>query len=51
MGAWGYIFLAYGIVWGAILVYFVALKARLRKAEADLAQLRLMENAQDHAKK
>jgi CcmD family protein len=51
MGAWGYIFLAYGIVWGAILVYFVSLKARLRKAESDLAQLRLMENAQDHAKK
>jgi CcmD family protein len=40
MGAWGFVFLAYGIVWGAILIYWLTLKRRLRCAEAELAQLR-----------
>ena len=30
MGAWGFVFLAYGIVWGAILIYWLTLKRRLR---------------------
>ena len=40
MGAWGFVFLAYGIVWCAILIYWVTLKRRLRRAETELAQLR-----------
>ena len=35
MGSWGYVMLAYGIVWAAIILYFVFLKYRLRKAEAE----------------
>ena len=34
MGQWGFVFLAYGIVWGAILLYVVLLKRRIRKAAA-----------------
>jgi len=34
MGQWGFVFLAYGIVWGAILLYVVLLKRRIRAAEA-----------------
>jgi len=39
MGAWGFVFLAYGIVWCAILIYWLTLKRRLRRAETKLAQL------------
>ena len=34
MGAWGFVFLAYGIVWGTILIYWLTLKRRLERAEA-----------------
>ncbi|MEE9549250.1 MAG: hypothetical protein V3W08_02490 [Candidatus Binatia bacterium] len=36
MGSWGYVMLAYGIVLAAIVLYFVFLKYRLRKAEAEM---------------
>lgn len=39
MGAWGFVFLAYGIVWGAIVVYLYLLKRRYRDAETDLVRL------------
>lgn len=51
MSAWGYVFLAYGIVWGVILLYFLSLKLRFRRAEKELAQLRSAEGLQSHAKK
>jgi CcmD family protein len=51
MGPWGYVFLAYGIVWGAILVYFILLKRRYRKAEEDLARLRAAEESRSHGPK
>lgn len=51
MGAWGYVFLAYGIVWGAIVMYLISLKHRLRKAELELARLRATEDSRDHAQK
>ena len=35
MGPWGYVVLAYGVVWAAIVLYFVSLRYRLRKAEAE----------------
>ena len=50
MGAWGFVFLAYGIVWGAILLYLISLKRRYHKAEAEVAQLRLSEEMHDDAK-
>ncbi len=34
MGQWGFVFLAYGIVWSAILLYVWLLKRRIRKAAA-----------------
>ncbi len=40
MGPWGFVFLAYGIVWSALLIYFFGLKRRLHKAEKELAQQR-----------
>ena len=46
MGAWGFVFLAYGIVWCAILIYWLTLKRRLRRAETELAQLRAFQESQ-----
>jgi CcmD family protein len=39
MSMWGYVILAYGVVWGAILVYTVSLKRRCRAAENELERL------------
>ena len=39
MSMWGYVILAYGIVWSAILLYTVALKRRYRAAEHELQRL------------
>jgi CcmD family protein len=36
---WGYVFMAYGIVWGTILFYFISLKRRCRAAETELQRL------------
>ena len=46
MGAWGFVFLAYGIVWCAILIYWLILKRRLHRAETELAQLRASQESQ-----
>ena len=43
MGAWGFVSLAYGIVWGAILIYLIVLKCRYASAAAELAALRSVE--------
>ena len=51
MGAWGYVFLAYGIVWGVLLLYLFSLKRRFRRAESELAQLRAAEEWPSHAQK
>ena len=51
MGAWGFVALAYGIVWGAIVVYCVALKRRYRTAETELNRLRSSERTKNDAKK
>jgi CcmD family protein len=40
MGAWNFVSLAYGIVWCVILIYWLTLKRRLRRAETELEQLR-----------
>jgi len=36
MGHWGFVLMAYGIVWSSILVYVTILKRRLAKAERNL---------------
>ena len=36
MGPWGFVFLAYGVVWFALILYLIVLKRRLRRAEAEL---------------
>jgi len=50
MGAWGFVSLAYGIVWGAIVVYWFFLKRRYRQAETDLNRLRSSEATQSDDK-
>ena len=44
MGLWGFVFLAYGIVWSALLLYLFSLKFRMRKVEAELSSLRHREH-------
>jgi len=51
MGAWGFVSLAYGIVWSAIVVYWILLKRRYRAAEAELSRLRSLEASSDNVKK
>lgn len=51
MSAWGFVFLAYGIVSTVLLAYLFLLKRRLKKAMSELAQLRSVEEAHDHAKR
>jgi CcmD family protein len=35
MNGWRYVFLAYGIVWGTLMVYIFSLKRRFRRAETE----------------
>ena len=49
MGAWGFVFLAYGIVWCTILIYWLTLKRRLRRAETELAQLHASKESKKNA--
>ncbi|HEU4345666.1 MAG TPA: CcmD family protein [Candidatus Binatia bacterium] len=51
MAAWGFVFLAYAVVWGAIVLYLLSLKRRLSRAEAELARLRSTEEVAIDAKK
>lgn len=39
MGAWGFVALAYGIVWGTIVVYLFFLKRRYNRAADELDEL------------
>jgi len=39
MGAWGFVALAYGIVWTTLVIYWLTLRKRKSKAEAKLFQL------------
>jgi CcmD family protein len=51
MGAWGFVFLAYGIVSAALVVYLYVLKRRLAKAHTELAKLRSLEESEKDAKR
>ena len=48
MGHWGFVFLAYGIVWTAILLYLVLLKSRLKHAEAEKTLLQKNDRNENH---
>ena len=50
MGMWGYVILAYGIVWGTISLYTVLLKRRVRAAENELERLSDAKEFEHHAK-
>ena len=43
MSGWGYVFLAYGVVWAVILVYAVSLRRRYLQARAELKDLQANE--------
>jgi len=43
MGPWGFVGLAYGIVWGAIGIYLFSLKRRYQDAQTELARVELRE--------
>jgi len=51
MGAWGFVSLAYGIVWGVILIYLIVLKRRYASAAEELAALRSAEDISSDVKK
>jgi len=48
MGPWGFVGLAYGIVCGVIVLYWLLLKRRYRDAEAELNRLKMLEAAGSH---
>jgi CcmD family protein len=47
MGSWGFVLLAYGIVWAAILLYHAFLTRRLRGMEGEVSELRRLEDRKD----
>ena len=47
MGSWGFVFLAYGIVWTAIVLYYAFLTRRLRELEGEVSELRRSEDRKD----
>jgi CcmD family protein len=51
MGAWAFVGLAYGIVWGTIIVYWFCLKRRYKDAESELARLKAAQESADNGKK
>jgi CcmD family protein len=51
MSAWGFVFLAYGIVSTAVVVYLYLLKRRLAKARTELAKLQSFEESEYNAKR
>lgn len=50
MGPWGFVGLAYGIVWGIILIYWILLKRRYRDAAAEIERLKSLEVSQRDVK-
>jgi CcmD family protein len=51
MGPWGFVALAYGIVWGVILLYLISLKRRYKSAQAELDVLSSVEATDRDVKK
>jgi CcmD family protein len=51
MEPWGFVGLAYGIVWGVILIYVISLRRCYRSAQAELAALEPVEATDCDVKK
>jgi hypothetical protein len=51
MGPWGFVSLAYGIVWGLLLLYTISLRRRYHRAQAGLAALSQVEVSDHDGKK
>ncbi len=51
MSPWGFVALAYGIVWGSIVVYLFLLKRRYNRAALELDQLGSKEATVGHEQK
>ena len=51
MGGWGFVAAAYGIVWGAIVVYLWSLKLRYNQAATEVDRLRSSEATAGDEKK
>ena len=51
MRPWGFVSLAYGIVWGIIVVYLLSLKRRYKNAQAELDGLGSAEATERDVKK
>jgi hypothetical protein len=51
MGPWGFVALAYGLVWGIIAVYLISLKRRYAQAATELNRLATSEAKQNDDKK
>ena len=47
---WGYVILAYGIVWGAIFLYTLSLKRRYQMAQDELQRLSDFKESSHHEK-
>jgi CcmD family protein len=50
MGHWGFVIMAYGIVWSSIAVYVTILKRRLAKAQRNLDAVRARPGVEEHEK-
>jgi CcmD family protein len=51
MAPWGFVALAYGVVWGTIVIYLIALKRRYAQAAAALSRLETAEARQNDDQK
>ena len=51
MGPWGFVGLAYGTVWGIILLYVISLRRRYRSAQTELDALKSAEATDRNVKK
>jgi CcmD family protein len=51
MGPWGFVSLAYGIVWGLLLLYTISLRRRYHSAQAELSALSQVEASEHDGKK
>jgi CcmD family protein len=51
MSPWSFVFLAYGIVSAALVLYLYLLKRRLAKAHTELAKLQAFEESEKNAQR
>jgi CcmD family protein len=49
MDGWGYVLLAYGVVWTALVIYWLILRRRMSRAQAKLSEMESYERTDPHA--